>query len=597
MNGFFGAAGQAMCSDLDVLVSSNETFARSFHFERTSEPGTEANSANVRIYCEDRLVGQSSDETRTLVLDGHILGTALNHSKHPQDVLEMTSNSGLASLKDVDGFYTLAVIDDQSATISLLRDQWGTQTIYYIKDERGVAFSTSLLELIPLLSAPVRPNLYSAEQFLLHGKSPRETETFFTDIAQVPPRMSATIEFSGTPNIQFECFHSYLALSDKDSEISFDDAVVEARKLLAESVESNLQHANNPAFTLSGGIDSSVGVMMARTLRPEAEIDTYSYVTNIRKSIDEERFVDAVNAHAGTSEHKLRMEAEDFFHYLPIAVRGIGTPLVGASQLAQFILYQMAAENNVDAIINGVEADSAFCGHAYFLVDRLLELLARGDIVGAVRLLKGIATTSTNLQFRIIILNAVQRMPKVLQKPMMAIIQPMRIRSWLGFDPPEAPPLALSSVAPSGKRRLQAHMRYQLSHDRLLRYAELCGAAASIYSRTPFLYRKLNEFILRLPSAYLISPSGETKQFLRAVVDGLIPDDVLNRRDKIGFEPPTKEWLSSNVDRVRAYIEDGVVMGIIAADHKILEKPNYATITRAISYVEWAKCFSVRFKG
>ena len=37
-----------------------------------------------------------------------------------------------------------------------------------------------------------------------------------------------------------------------------------------------------------------------------------------------------------------------------------------------------------------------------------------------------------------------------------------------------------------------------------------------------------------------------TKHVFREAMKGLVPDQILNRQDKIGFEPPEKSWLIEN---------------------------------------------------
>jgi asparagine synthase (glutamine-hydrolysing) len=64
----------------------------------------------------------------------------------------------------------------------------------------------------------------------------------------------------------------------------------------------------------------------------------------------------------------------------------------------------------------------------------------------------------------------------------------------------------------------------------------------SIESRVPFLDRPLNEFLLSLPEDWLVGSDGTTKRILRDAVRGWIPEEVINRRDKIGFETPEAEW-------------------------------------------------------
>jgi asparagine synthase (glutamine-hydrolysing) len=67
--------------------------------------------------------------------------------------------------------------------------------------------------------------------------------------------------------------------------------------------------------------------------------------------------------------------------------------------------------------------------------------------------------------------------------------------------------------------------------------------ASSIESRVPFLTPKLAEFALGMPDDYLIAPDGTGKLVLRRSLRGLVPDPILDRRDKIGFATPEARWL------------------------------------------------------
>ena len=77
----------------------------------------------------------------------------------------------------------------------------------------------------------------------------------------------------------------------------------------------------------------------------------------------------------------------------------------------------------------------------------------------------------------------------------------------------------------------------------LLRYEDRNSMAHSIESRVPFLTRSLAEFVFSLPERFLIAADGTGKSVLRAALRGIVPDAVLDRRDKIGFETPEPSWL------------------------------------------------------
>jgi asparagine synthase (glutamine-hydrolysing) len=81
----------------------------------------------------------------------------------------------------------------------------------------------------------------------------------------------------------------------------------------------------------------------------------------------------------------------------------------------------------------------------------------------------------------------------------------------------------------------------------LLRYEDRNSMAFSIESRVPFLTPQLVECVLSLPEEFIIAPDGTTKAVLREAMRGLVPDAVLDRRDKIGFETPERQWLCGDL--------------------------------------------------
>jgi asparagine synthase (glutamine-hydrolysing) len=46
-----------------------------------------------------------------------------------------------------------------------------------------------------------------------------------------------------------------------------------------------------------------------------------------------------------------------------------------------------------------------------------------------------------------------------------------------------------------------------------------------------------------MPDEYLIAPDGTGKLVLKQSLRGLVPDPILDRRDKIGFATPEASWL------------------------------------------------------
>jgi asparagine synthase (glutamine-hydrolysing) len=79
----------------------------------------------------------------------------------------------------------------------------------------------------------------------------------------------------------------------------------------------------------------------------------------------------------------------------------------------------------------------------------------------------------------------------------------------------------------------------------LLRYEDRNSMAYSIESRVPFLTPKLVSFLYSLPEEFLIDETGMGKRVFRLAMRGIVPEGILNRRDKIGFATPERTWLTT----------------------------------------------------
>ena len=87
---------------------------------------------------------------------------------------------------------------------------------------------------------------------------------------------------------------------------------------------------------------------------------------------------------------------------------------------------------------------------------------------------------------------------------------------------------------------LKFHLDCKLEH--LLKWEDRNSMAHSREARVPFLDIVIMSFVFKLPEDFIIS-QGKTKSIVRDAMKGIVPSDILNRRDKIGFATPMADWL------------------------------------------------------
>jgi asparagine synthase (glutamine-hydrolysing) len=121
------------------------------------------------------------------------------------------------------------------------------------------------------------------------------------------------------------------------------------------------------------------------------------------------------------------------------------------------------------------------------------------------------------------------------------------------------PPSKRTSPRDAKGRRLVGALRDSLTGNglaSLLRHGDRNSMRWSIENRVPFLTVEMAEFLLSLPESYLLGYNGETKLIFRAAMRGIVPDQIIDRRDKIGFQTPEKDWLRGQKDAIQNWISE-----------------------------------------
>ena len=119
--------------------------------------------------------------------------------------------------------------------------------------------------------------------------------------------------------------------------------------------------------------------------------------------------------------------------------------------------------------------------------------------------------------------------------------------------------------------------------------------AFSIESRVPFLTIPLVDFLLSLPEQYLISDEGITKHIFRQAMRGIVPDEILDRKDKIGFTTPEDTWLVDKSQTIIKYINEAKEINFIIKEKLLKEfaevikekKVLDGRVWRWINYFRW----------
>jgi asparagine synthase (glutamine-hydrolysing) len=123
---------------------------------------------------------------------------------------------------------------------------------------------------------------------------------------------------------------------------------------------------------------------------------------------------------------------------------------------------------------------------------------------------------------------------------------------------------------------------------KLLRYEDRNSMYHGIESRLPFLDHRLVEYSLSLPLAFKLK-DNETKHILREMMVGNVPNEVIYRKDKKGFEAPSSFWTQYIAESAKNIQESKIIK-----DMMVGEMPkNRALEWRLANIAAWEKALNV----
>ena len=101
------------------------------------------------------------------------------------------------------------------------------------------------------------------------------------------------------------------------------------------------------------------------------------------------------------------------------------------------------------------------------------------------------------------------------------------------------------------------HFDFKTLLPALLQVEDRMSMAHGLESRVPLLDHGLVERIATA-SAEVKFSGGNMKHLIKKSYEGVLPDGIVNRRDKMGFPVPLKEWLGNPLKGLVQEVFDGM---------------------------------------
>ncbi len=460
---------------------------------------------------------------------------------------------GEACLQRFNGMWGFALWDGHRQRLFCARDRFGVKPFYYVWDGTTFAFASEIKALLHLPGLARRPNDGILYDYLRYGRTDHTDETFFQGIRQLPPAYFLTLDAAG--NLRRECFWA-LDLA-RPVETASDDAasVAHFHDLFEDAVRLRL-HSDVPVGTcLSGGLDSSSIVCVANRLlhndqRAEARAlgerqKTFSSCYEDAR-FDERLFIEAVLSQTGAVANYTFPSGEKLLQVLPQLIWHQDEPFGGLSIFAQWCVMELAAAHRVTVLLDGQGGDELLAGYHPCFDYFWGGLLRQGRWTELARELRAYHRRY-DVALPYLALRALRPFAPV---RIQGMARRLERGSGLGIAPDFARAHREGSYefVERGVNPLRSYLAQLIRYSipMLLRFEDRNSMAHSIEARVPFLDYRLVEYAFTLPPQQKIH-DATTKVILRRAMQGILPEVLRQRKDKMGFVAPERVWLANDL--------------------------------------------------
>lgn len=502
---------------------------------------------------------RSSDGRYAMVFNGEIYnyveiqreleayGSVFQTHSDTEVLIEAWARWGEEALAKLIGMFAFAVFDLETGDLTLVRDGFGIKPMFWSLDNDQLAFASEVGATLQLREAKAQPNHKVLAKYLVAGSYDSGPETFFEGVHRLEPGHFLSIQV-GEKTLEPQIRRWWWPSIAQTGPRSIEESAEAIRELFLESVRLHLRSDVPLGFALSGGIDSSAVISAVRKLEPDTELKTFSFVAP-GTDIDEEGWVDIVNSHVGAIPHKIFLGGRDLAADLDDMIVAQGEPFGGTSIYAQYAVYREAKRAGVTVTMDGQGADELFAGYHGYVDRRILSLIEELKFSRALETLSSWGDWPGRSKKAAIRSIVSAKLPPRIYRTVRSRLRRSSggvNRAWIDREAWQSVEWGNALNSGEHRRRLAGALRGELTEGglgNLLRHGDRNSMRWSIESRVPFLTIPLAEAALSLPEDHLLSRSGETKHVFRHAMRGIVPDEILDRRDKIGFQTPQSDWL------------------------------------------------------
>ena len=455
---------------------------------------------------------------------------------------------GESCVEHLRGMFAFALWDEREQKLFAARDRFGIKPFHYAVVRDTLYFASEAKALLPFLPA-IETSSEALTEYLTFQYTIGE-KTLFRGISTLLPGHVLT---AADGDVRTRRYWDIQYQVDCDHNAGYFQR--RFRELLADLLLIYLRADVPIGGYVSGGLDFSLIAMLASRADPRNRLGFHGRFIEY-PGYDESGYANTVTDAAGMTLHVLDITAQDFRKHIGDVIYHLDFPVAGPGSFPQYMVSALAAKH-LKVVLGGQGGDELFGGYARYLV-AYFEQCIKAAIEGTYRNGNYVVTIELIVP-NLDLLNEYKPLIKEfwrgglfeeLDRRYFRLIDRstdmMGEVDWSLLDKQRTFEKFRTIFNKDNVRKeayfdKMTHFDFKCLLPALLHVEDRMSMAHGLESRLPLLDHPLVEFLATVPADVKFE-RGRMKNLMKTAYHDTFPRSVLERRDKMGFPVPLKEW-------------------------------------------------------
>jgi asparagine synthase (glutamine-hydrolysing) len=477
-----------------------------------------------------------------------------------ETILAAYDKYGRDCLQHLRGMFAFALWDERSRSLLCARDRFGIKPFYYAECNGLLVFASEVKALLPFLPE-VETDANALAEYFTFQYSIGE-HTLFKHVKQLLPGhclmvKDGKVEVSRYWDVRYEIDFDH-------SPHYFEHRL---KELLDDSLKVHLRSDVPVGSYLSGGIDSSLVAILASGIDGRNNQSFHGKFTCF-PGYDESEHARSAAEKCGNVLHEIDITSRDFADNIEKVIFHLDYPVAGPGSFPQYMVSQLASQH-LKVVLGGQGGDETFGGYARYLL-AYFEQCIKAAMDGTYKNGNYVVTIESIVPNLGILREYTPLMREFWREDLFGAIDDRYFRlidrstdmkdevDWSQLDKQrvrEEFRVIFNNKANVCKEAYfdkMTHFDFKCLLPALLHVEDRMSMAHGLESRVPLLDHPLIEFAATIPADVKFQ-GGQMKHLLKQAYRTELPQALLDRRDKMGFPVPLKEWMEGDL---REFVHD-----------------------------------------